>query len=439
MKVVLWRGFHDPSLLGLLAEAWQGRHLLILCPPHLADWRALRHLAFCEWEFRGSWNHSDELQTPAKVQAVSRESEMAVCDLLSLPPEDRPIIGTFTSGTVNGEQKLVLSSRRNLQTSIDAIYGLFDASSLQAIFCYPQPFHIFGLSLGYLASLLKGFLLLLPEGKYTSKAHSVRAQIHNELLLTLGTPVHFWDLRNYCQRQMAQLPPSYSAIIGGAAVSKVLWHQVREDLRVAEPSVGYGCTEASPGLTHLPPGFAPAADGDIGYVLPQVQWNYIEGRGVEFSGRNRCVAILDSQQCSRPSTILIRDELSLQPDGRWLFKARFDLQLNRGGLKLNLEDVEGGLRRLFHLPTIGVAMPDGRLGQELGLVIQTDSSAEKTEEAVIGWLQQTYGLSLSKLQIRFVNDLPLTANGKLDRVAALRQFEGGSATTSMPLNFFGEL
>lgn len=348
-----------------MREAWEGGPCLILAPPGL---------------------QCDEI--PA-----------------SIPPE--AVFGLYSTGTSG--RKLVLYSRANIETSVRAIFGLFDEARFSSIFCYPQPFHTFGLLLGYVAALILKKELVAPEGPYSTAAHQARARLGDEVI-TLGTPTHFKDLLGY------RLRPSYGAIVGGAKVEASLWRDLRDRLGIEKPSIGYGATEASPGLTHLPPGREPREDGEVGFPLPHVELRFSQ-KGFSFRGPNVCLALVRDGRIEFPREIEMADELYRRDDGVLVFKGRHELLLNRGGEKFLLEEIEAVLKARLGVEAICVAIPDPRLGSELGIAAKTSSP-----ESVYRCLKEVFLRDFDPVRFREVDDFPVDASAKIDRHAVRRFF-----------------
>ncbi len=378
MKVRLWKDYHSPQLSEEVAAAWRGDHLLVVCPPTLKDTSFMQVL-----ENQQSW-------------------------------PDQPVLGVFTSGTLATSPRLVLYSRKNIESSLDAIHGLFDLKRIEHLFCYPQAFHTFGLTLGYVAAFHRGWKLHTPTGKYSPAAHVDRVGLREEKVLTLGTPTHFYDLLGHCRESKAALAPSYSCIMGGAAVMQKLWMEIKSGLHIEAPSIGYGCTEASPGITHLPPGILPEKDGEIGYPLPSIQ-SKVGKRGVRISGPGLCLAIIQNGMIKFPEEQTIRDQIEIDLRGSWHFLGRLDLTLNRGGLKYSIEAIERDLSHSTRLPVVAAAVRDARFGEDLALAVVGSTDQAAVQSQVEEALRARWGLRLNSARIHFVNELPLNECAKLDR------------------------
>ena len=364
MKIRLWRGFHSEALAQEIRATWEKDELLILCPPYLENFDFAPYLPAGEISFIGDWA---ELSLPA-LTALPRAEVYS----------ERPVLGVFTSGTVSGEPRLVLYTKSCINASLDAIFDLFEAARVRTIFCYAQPFHTFGLLLGYVLSFKIGAKLITPDGKYSSKAHEKRLAVRDPDLLTLGTPAHFYDLIQFQNKQAqnheSAIAPSYSCIMGGASVSVKLWQDVRRDLKIEMPSIGYGCSEASPGITHLPPGHPPKEDAEIGFALGNLISDFTRD-AVSIQGASLCLAIIDKEGVDFSKQRKIRDTIRRRADGALIFEGRSDLVINRGGEKLSLELLESAALSELAIEVLAVAVPDERLGEDLGLLIKTSTKS----------------------------------------------------------------
>lgn len=410
----LWKGYHSTELLGFVRDGYYGRTLLISCPPFSRNLDFIPLLPAGALELVGDgWT----------------EAERANARVLAERPRDtvypaRPVLGVFTSGTIGGKPRLVLYSRANIEASLAGILEVFDRDRIDALFCYPQPFHTFGLILGYVHALATGRPLIAPTGRYSAEFHRAwrEAAVTHPGMLTLGTPTHFQDLLKASETWGGVIPPTYTSIIGGAAVSRALWLGLKNRLRVAAPSIGYGCTEASPGLTHLPPGREPTEDGEIGGVLTGITLEILPGTGLEFHGAQSCLAVVQDGRVEFPKKILIRDRLTERSDRRFVFEGRYDLVFNRGGMKFSLEEIERHLSETFPASDfLCVAVPDARLGEELGVLVRpADAPLETFRKAISSALQAKFHAHFDLERILWVSELPTNAAAKPDRGVGLR-------------------
>lgn len=411
----LTQGYHSADLFESVRRAWvDDDHLLVVVPPMKTD------LSFLE-----------------VLPGGPRAAEF---------PE-KPIFGVFTSGTVSGKPRLVLYSRKNIESALDAVLNLFDRSRITSVFAYPQPFHTFGLTLGYLLALKLEVPLRFHAGKYSQESHATRASFTDAGMLTLGTPAHFFDLCSLIRGGL-KVAPSYSCIIGGASVDAELWREVRDTTLIEAPSIGYGCTEASPAVTHLAPGVEPSGPGEIGFPLDNLNSRVVPDVGVEISGPSLCMAIVETSGAGNasdykvvfPNQLTISDNIEVREDGAWIFHGRLDLRLNRGGSKIPLEEVESVLKEKLGLFAIAFAVPSARLGQDLAIAVRfPDESlansnsaraeslvridgAEDVRTHVMAVIAEHFSVRMAKENIVMLEHFPLSESAKIDRAAIARDF-----------------
>jgi len=193
-----------------------------------------------------------------------------------------------------------------------------------------------------------------------------------------------------------------------------LWHDVKKELNISAPSLGYGCTEASPAISHLPPGQEPEQEGDLGFPIPGIHLSVQKEHGLEFSGPNLCLAMIEDGRIRFPKKFLIPDKIEKTPGGHLLFKGRHQLTLNRGGEKFLLEQMEREIQQKLGVAAVCVALHDPRLGQELGIVCEgRNQNREKSK--IYSMLKNHYGRQFSSDRFVYVDDLPKNSNAKLDR------------------------
>lgn len=416
-RIYLHPGFHAPEVAVLVAQAWRAGDLVVFCPPRIKEYGFLEALPPGEIECVGDWGRRRPALPPGRHGTDFPEP---------------PLFGVFTSGTSSGKPRLALYSRRNLEHSLDGILSLFDASRLTTVFCYPQPSHAFGLVLGYVLCARHGYRLVTGAGRYSTDFHERRAACPGEGLLTLGAPTHFADLLAHLARKNRTLAPSYSAIVGGAPVPAELWRKMRDVLRIEAPSIGYGATEASLGVSHLPPGVEPREDGEIGQGLPSVRVELTE-HGLQLSGPSVALAIWEEGKLLHPDAWVLADEIRRRPDGRMVFLGRRDAFLNRGAEKFSFGRMEAVLRRHTDRDILCLALPDPRLGEELGVLVSGAPIPDPEREALSDALEDAFARRFAGAIWKGVPEIPLGDNGKPDRAAGRRLFGDLRAPGSFPV------
>lgn len=396
MKSILYKGHFNSELPALFQHCWQANQLLIFLPPTMDRYDFITHLPAGEIDFMGElWGDQIPSERPRGRSF-----------------ENKPVAGVFSSGSTK-ESRLIFYSKKNIETSVRNIFGLFDCEKFDKIFCYPQPYHTFGLTLGLAGSFLLGKELISSEGTYNRNDHELWRQCGSRTL-TLGTPTHFKDLIGWAENQNLTPEKSYSCIIGGARVERSLWLRLRDTINISAPSIGYGATEASPGISHLPPGREPLEDGEVGLPLPGVQYS-IDPSGLKFSGQNLCEAILEDGHLTFPKELILPDLIEIrQSDEIWIYRARLNWFINRGGEKFSIEKIEEKIHQEIGIEVLGFQVPCSRRGEDLGLLIRATSSP-KMRESIVSILKKITHRNFDSNHFFFVNDFPMNSSAKADR------------------------
>lgn len=405
-RIFIWRGYQSEDAYTFFKFCWDNDHLLICTPPNLTDFSFVRALPTGEVAFCGSW----ERVMPTIVQADG-----------GAPYPDSPVLGVFTTGTTRHKPKLVLYSKANILAGQEGILRFFKMDRIRGVFCYPQPYHVFGLLLGYALCHHRRIPLFTGNGPYGSNYHQARVDLRRDQILTLATPTHARDLSSFLETTNQSMTPSYSCILGGAKVNVADWKLARNKLKIRRPSIGYGCSEASPGIAHLPPGQEPLEDGEIGYPLHNLTIQNDGINGLTCWGDSIALATVENGYLQFPRSIHVKDHIETFEDGRLIFRGRTDMVLNRGGEKYPLEKIESILRRELDLTTVCVALPHDRLGEELGVLIRTPhGSSTLPESRIRATLTKSLGREFSDLKLKAADSLPVNSNAKIDRKAAVK-------------------
>jgi predicted hotdog family 3-hydroxylacyl-ACP dehydratase len=127
---------------------------------------------------------------------------------------------------------------------------------------------------------------------------------------------------------------------------------------------------------------------------------------VEIHGASLCMALLDSDALKFPKSLTIADNIEVRDDGRWIFKGRLDLTINRGGMKIALEDVERVIREKLEMTIVAYGIPSERLGEDLAVAVESHA------DDVTALISEHYKV---KAQVVVLEKLPLNASGKIDR------------------------
>ncbi len=145
-------------------------------------------------------------------------------------------------------------------------------------------------------------------------------------------------------------------------------------------------------------------------LQPNKQDYFIPLNGVSVSKSDINTLIIDCPNIG-VNKLQTNDVIELKNKGfKWL--GRQDFIINTGGIKVNPEQIENKISSLISKPFVIVGKPDAKLGEKVILLIEG-------KEFEISQLYESLKNNLSKYEtpkeIVFIDNLPLTASGKINR------------------------
>ncbi len=114
------------------------------------------------------------------------------------------------------------------------------------------------------------------------------------------------------------------------------------------------------------------------------------------------------------STLTTNDVVRLYPDGGFTITGRRDNIINSGGIKIQIEEVEKALKQHIQVPFAITAVPDGKLGEAVTLLLQSCNDID------VDGIYETLPRYWRPRHTLYISSLPLTATGKTDRAACRR-------------------
>jgi D-alanine--poly(phosphoribitol) ligase subunit 1 len=115
------------------------------------------------------------------------------------------------------------------------------------------------------------------------------------------------------------------------------------------------------------------------------------------------------------------DEMTIGPDGLLYFHGRLDLQVKLHGFRIELGDIEAALCALDAVQVAAVVpiVRDGQIHHLCACVVGTDREARgiRATKVLKQGLAQTLPAYMVPTQFKYLDELPLNNNGKVDRKA----------------------
>ena len=357
----------------------------------------------------------------------------------AIEPDDIALV-LMTSGST-GKSKIVPLSHENVCVSAADVCRSVDLSVDDRCLCMWEQYHIGGLVDLLLAPLLSGGSIVATKGfdagKFFELLEAKKPTWYQAVPTTLN------ELVNHARRNGIECSDSSLRFVRSvaAALAPSLMAAVEElfDVPVIQT---FGMTEAGPlvASTPLPPAIRkPASVGrscgtDIRIVGPggQTLDQGLDGE-VAIRGPNVFKGYEDDEDANRTSFrdgwFHTGDTGHIDADGDLFLTGRIKQLINRGGEKINPQEVDDAL--LEH-PQVGEAavftVPHKTLGEDIGaaVVLKEPISAD----ALRAFLADRISAFKIPGQIAFFDQLPRNPVGKIDRlalasIAAAERAKGG--------------
>lgn len=268
-------------------------------------------------------------------------------------------------------------------------------------------------------------LLCLPIEYISGKMMVVRA-IERGLKLVLKTPSstplsNLNEDINFCAMSPLQVENSLdqihlikNIIIGGAAVSENLKAKIYKD-KSQKPNANrifetYGMSET---LSHIA----------LKEIYPKAQDHFKVLNDIELSLDERgCLKIYAPKLNSE--ILQTNDLVEINDENQFKFLGRIDNVINSGGAKIFPEELESLVRRKISNEAVFIGNPDEVLGESLILIIENDVKNIDSENEILDQLSTVnYQQKFHRpKQIIFIDEIPRTPNGKINRRELLNLF-----------------
>ncbi|WP_447951472.1 AMP-binding protein [Chryseobacterium koreense] len=265
-------------------------------------------------------------------------------------------------------------------------------------------------------------LLCLPVEYISGKMMIVRS-IERKLKLHLvnptSTPLEDFNTEiNFCAMSPLQVANSLNKIhliknliIGGAQISESLKKKVEKNNvpvanRIFET---YGMSET---LSHIA----------LKQIFPNAEPYFTILDGVEISKNERgCLTI--SAPKLNAEILKTNDLVELKNKKQFRFLGRFDNVINSAGLKIYPEELENLVKEQVSNEVIFIGVQNEMFGEKLVMIIEgTESPELKNHLSLLNYPTKNH----RPKEIIFMENLPRTPNGKVDRMALKKRWAQAS-------------
>ncbi len=295
-----------------------------------------------------------------------------------------------TSGSTGRPKALEVSKQRMVESARMTCEHLDLGAKDTALLCMNLKY--IGAMMMVVRSLVAGMRLIVRP----ASGHPF-SDVEENISFVAMVPLQLYNtLHNIDERQKLDL--TEKVIIGGGAVDETL-QEMTCGLHCSVFST-YGMTET---LSHI--ALRPLnGEAQSAYYTPFA--------GITLSQDTDGALIIDAPTLT-PSPLHTNDIVRLRHDGSFSVVGRRDNVINSGGVKIHTEEVERLLKSIIRTPYAITAVPDAKLGEAVTLLL-TDTSDCKL---LLSQMEKLLPPYWCPRHIITTDHIPLTGNGKIDRVA----------------------
>lgn len=337
----------------------------------------------------------------------------------------------FTSGTT-GTPKGATLTHRNVVNNARYIAMAMRFTEADAL-CIPVPlYHCFGMVLAVLASVSAGAKMVFP-GEAFDPAATLAACAEERCTALHGVPTMFIAELDHPDFASFDLSTLRTGIMAGSPCPIETMKRVVARMHLAEITIAYGMTETSP------VSFQSATDdpleqrtSTVGRIAPHLEAKIVDAMGqtvpVGETGElwTRGYSVMRGYWEDEPRTreaivdgwMRTGDLATIDAQGYCNIVGRLKDMLIRGGENIYPREVEEFLFRHPKIQSVQVfGVPDDKYGEEVCAWIVVRPGEQLTEEEVRAYCQGQIAHYKVPRYIRFVDDMPMTVTGKVQKFA----------------------
>jgi fatty-acyl-CoA synthase len=336
----------------------------------------------------------------------------------------------YTSGTTGFPKGVMLSSRNILNNGFACGEVLGYTQDDRLCLCVPL-FHCFGCVIGVMGAFTHGACLCVVEAFDPKR---VLEMIHRERCTALyGVPTMFIAELEHPEFSSYDLTSLRTGVMAGSLCPEPLMRRVMRDMNLSEITIAYGLTEASPVITMTPrASTVEQRSQTVGVLLPEVEARIVdpETRRVRATGERGelCTrgyhvmkGYYNNPEATRAAIdadgwLRTGDEASVDADGYFRITGRIKDLIIRGGENIAPKEIEDRLREhqaVADAYVYGVA--DAYFGEAVAAAIRLKPQSQAGPEDMVAWCASSLAKFKVPKYVRFVQDFPMTASGKIQK------------------------
>ncbi len=353
---------------------------------------------------------------PAEIPEVLPEREPSSVTLL-----------LYTSGST-GRPRAVMQTMENIAANTRSIVSYLGLSARDRAMLILPLSYCYGRSVLQTHLFVGGSVFLDSRFMYPNVV--LEAIGTEECSGFAGVPLTFELLRRMTQPDPGRMPTLRYLTQAGGAMSVETADWVRQAFSSAELFIMYGQTEATARLSYLPPEHAVAKRGSIGIPIPGVEMRVLDDDGADVPDGTHGQIVArgpnitpgyyrseeDTAKILRDGWLWTGDLGYRDPDGFFYLVGRAKDILKIGGHRVNPAQVEAALVLHPQVAAAAVAgIPDSLMGEVPAALVVTESGQGVAEEELRRFCSLHLPSYMVPRFVRFVDELPRNAAGKLLR------------------------
>ena len=372
----------------------------------------------------------------SNAQLAARESEVGLDDVINMQ---------YTSGTTGFPKGVMLSSRNLVNNGYWMGHGLGYTPEDRLCLCVPL-FHCFGCVIGVLGAYTHGACLCPVE---FFAARRVLETIEQEKCTALyGVPTMFLAEMEDAEFSRFDLSTLRTGVMAGTLCPEPLMRRAISEMNLNEITIIYGLTEASPGITQT------ARDDSIanrtqtvGRVLPEMEVKIIDPATGKTLGLNEpgelCVRGYNvmkgyynnpeatAKAVDKDGWLSTGDQATVDEAGYVRITGRIKDIIIRGGENISPKEIEDLLRQHASVADAYVyAVKSEFFGEEVAVSVRLNAGENVAAEQLREFCKDKIARFKIPKFLRFVEDFPMTASGKIQKYKLRELHEGELATAS---------
>lgn len=340
-----------------------------------------------------------------------------------------PINIQFTSGTT-GSPKAATLTHRNVVNNARSIASMMRFSERDAL-CIPVPlYHCFGMVLAVLACVSTGATMVFP-GEAFEPAATLAAVAEERCTALHGVPTMFIAELDHPDFARYDLSSLRTGIMAGSPCPIETMKRVMSQMHMPEVTIAYGMTETSPvSFQTATTDPLEKRTSTVGRIQPHLEVKIVDAHGTvvplgvtgELCTKGYSVMLGYWDDDAKTRDVLVDgwmrtgDLATLDAEGYCNIVGRLKDMLIRGGENIYPREVEEFLFRHPQIQSVQVfGVPDSRYGEEVCAWIVQRPGMPLSEDEVRAFCQGQIAHYKIPRYIRFVDELPMTVTGKIQK------------------------